>query len=697
MLRALAGKAGIAPEWKDQKGEIHEVAPETLRSLLETFGLPCRTAANLKTSLARLGTPADCATAQRLVTARLGEPLHLPPGIGARRRARLVFEDGAVRDVQLADGSQARAVLPGLDCPGYHRLELGERELTIAAAPRRCFTIGDVAPDERIFGVTAQIYSLRRAGDGGIGDLGAVSALAAACGRHGADALALSPVHALFAADPGRFGPYSPSSRLFHNPLHADPSQIFGARRLRAAVERARIADEMQRLEQLELIDWQLAASAKMALFRALFESFEATDLPASPPGELATQYSRFRAEGGELLVEHARFEALHGVRLRQERGAWSWRSWPPEWRDPSSPAVAAFAAEHARDVEFHIFLQWLAERSLATAQEACRRAGMRIGLISDLAIGMDSGGSHAWSRQRDVLVGATVGAPPDYYNANGQNWGLTSFSPHALIAGGFAPYIATLRAALRHAGGLRIDHMMGVTRLWLIPDGAPATEGAYVAYPSEDLFRLIALESLRHRAIVIGEDLGTLPHGFREQLDGQGIAGMQVLRFERDDYGNFRAPDSWRPSAVAMPSTHDLPTTAGWWAGHDIETRARISGSLSKSEIAAERAERVESRHFLWGAFRHARVAEGEEPPPEATEAVADAAARYTAITPCALALLSLEEALGVLDQPNLPGTVDEHPNWRRRLPGGAGTLLDAPRATPRLEALRRRRGGRR
>ena len=395
---------------------------------------------------------------------------------------------------------------------------------------------------------------------------------------------------------------------------------------------------------------------------------------------------------GGDRLRDHARFEALQASLLRTDRGLWSWRSWPAELRDPSSLAVAEFAAANETEIRFHAFLQWLVARSLDATQAAARQAGMRIGLIADLAVGQDGRGSHAWSRQKDLLVGACVGAPPDYYNADGQNWGLTTFSPHALTAEAFAPYIATLRAAMRHMGGLRIDHVMGLMRLWLIPEGASATQGAYVSYPVQSLFRLTALESLRHRAIVIGEDLGTLPHGFREELDAQGIAGMQVLRFERDGYGFFRAPDSWRPRAVAMTTTHDLPPTAGWWRGLDIDVRAGLHKAHGHDAVAAERAERVEIRHFLWGALVHAGVAAGEEPPPSAPDAVVDAAARYTAATPCHLAILPLEDALGVSEQPNLPGTVDEYPNWRLRLPGEAGKLLDARQPSARLDAMRQR-----
>src|ERR1700736_6013931 len=254
-------------------------------------------------------------------------------------------------------------------------------------------------------------------------------------------------------------------------------------------------------------------AGAKFALLRRLFDDFIGTG-NGQRTDTLTRDFAAFRAAGGDLLQLHARFAALHADRLAADPSAWSWRTWPAPLRDPNSAAVEEFASRHAREVLFHSFLQWLADRSFAAAQKAARAAGMQIGLIADLAVGMDSSGSHAWSRQSDILVGLDVGAPPDLFNARGQNWGLTAFSPRALVAGGFAPFIATLRAGMRNAGGLRIDHAMSLTRLWLIPEGAKPDEGAYLAYPLDDLLRLTALESWRHRALVIGEDLGTVPTG---------------------------------------------------------------------------------------------------------------------------------------------------------------------------------------
>jgi 4-alpha-glucanotransferase len=270
-----------------------------------------------------------------------------------------------------------------------------------------------------------------------------------------------------------------------------------------------------------------------------------------------------------------------------------------------------------------------------------------------------------------------------------GQDWGLSGFSPRALIASGFAPFIATLRAAMAHAGGVRIDHAMGLARLWLVPQGASAKDGAYLAYPVDDLIRLLALESHRHRAVVIAEDLGTVEPAFRRRLAKAGIAGMDVLWFQRDGK-SFLAPSRWRRDAVAMTTTHDLPTVAGWWQGADIATR-RALGLVTDEQ--RETQERARDRSALWGAFRKAGEACADEPPPDDSAPAVDAAIGFTARSAAPLALISIEDILGLAEQPNVPGTIDEHPNWRRRLGQPAAEVLNAPAAQRRLRILRGRR----
>jgi 4-alpha-glucanotransferase len=515
-----------------------------------------------------------------------------------------------------------------------------------------------------MWGVAAQTYSLRRAGDGGIGDAGAVRDLVEGAARHGADVVALSPLHSLFASDPARHSPYSPSSRLFFNPLYADPSIVFGSDRVAPFVQPGHEA-----LEAAPLIDWAQAGAAKFAMLRGLFDDFAARDLASGTP--LAADFERFVHEGGEALHAHALFEALYAERPG------NWTRWPTGWRQPRDVAA----------VRYHLFLQWLTARSFAAVQTAARAAGMRIGLVSDLAIGMDRAGSHAWSRQSDLLLDLSVGAPPDIFNPRGQDWGLTTFSPYALVTRGFEPFLATLRAALRHAGGVRIDHIMGLMRLWLVPRGAPASEGAYLAYPLDDLLRLLALESHRHGAVVIGEDLGTVPPGFRARLRRVGISGMDVMWFERTRL-TYKKPSRWRRDAVALTTTHDLPTVAGWWSGKDIRTRRALGFGA-----AGEEDERKQDRVRLWRAFASVGVAAGAPPPLDRPDAAVDAALGYAALSPSPLMLAPLEDLLGLQEQPNLPGTIDEHPNWRRRLTPAAKDLFDARHVAARAQIIAGRR----
>ena len=681
-LRALAEAAGVAFKWKNYAGEPREVTPDALRRVLTALGYPCETSDEIAASRERLAPAPGLAGLPPLVTAVAGTPTRLPLGAEAARHALLLTEAGGEREIRLRP-SRNGTEMPVISEPGYHRLALGEREIVLAVAPERATGVRELAGSACPWGLAAQVYGLRRHGDGGIGDAECVAQLARSAAQLGADMLALSPVHALFPAEPHRFGPYSPSSRLFLNPLHAAPSLLFGPARVAAAAAQAGVARTLTRLEALELIDWPAASDAKLALLRALFAQFSAND---DIPDALRADFAQFQADGGQLLADHARFEALQAEQVARDPGLSDWRSWTSDLRDARGPTVEAFAQAHRREVLFHVFLQWVADRSLGEAQRRARQAGMRVGLIADLAVGMDPTGSHAWSRPGDILNGLSIGAPPDLFNPNGQQWGITSFSPQALRAGGFAPFLATLRAALRNAGGVRIDHAMGLQRLWMVPEGASPADGAYLRYPLTDMLRLLALESHRHRAVVVGEDLGTVPEGFRDAFDQHGIYGMRVLWFERGDK-EFTEPARWDRGAMAMTSTHDLPTLAGWWQGADIALRAQ-HGVLGPDQRPEElEAEREVDRAALWRAMTQSGAASG--PQPEQADRFVDAALRYVASSACALCLLPLEDALGQVEQPNLPGTIDEHPNWRRRMPESAATLLDAPEVARRLKTV--------
>ena len=327
-------------------------------------------------------------------------------------------------------------------------------------------------------------------------------------------------------------------------------------------------------------------------------------------------------------------------------------------------PAVVAFAAESPQEVLYHQFLQWLATVSFTRAQASARDAGMRIGLIADLAIGMDPAGSHAWTRPGDLLTGLSVGAPPDIYIPSGQDWGLVAISPMALVDSGFEPFIATVRAALRHAGGLRIDHAMGLMHLWLVPHGASAAEGAYLNYPLDDMLRLLALESHRHHAVVVGEDLGTVPPEFRARLRQAGVAGMDVLWFQREG-DRFQRPALWRPGRYG-DDHHARPADRRRLVERKRYRRTRAA--RDRRWRASRRAGRL--RTTLWRAFVEEGVVPAQQPPTEKAGMAVDAALAFVSRSPSPLMIVPVEDLMARTEQPNLPGTVDEHPNWRRRLP---------------------------
>ncbi|WP_095053725.1 4-alpha-glucanotransferase [Pseudomonas sp. Irchel s3b2] len=675
-LEILASRAGLAVDWIDANGRPQKVTPAVLRSVLSGLGHPASTAQEIDASLLQLQEVQQTRHLPPLLTCDVGVGLDLAHYFEPHTPCEIHLEDGSRINLKLDDN----AVLPGLVPVGYQHVSIDDQSFTLAVAPQRCYSVGDAVDSKnpRAWGLSVQLYSLRRPGDGGFGDTQALEDLARVAGERGAEALAISPLHAMFSGDTQRYSPYSPSSRLFLNSLYAAPGAILGERALRTAIDATGLAAELKHLEKLPLIDWPTAAEAKHRLLEALYEGFTHGEHPLHP------DFSSFRHAGGEALENHCRFEAIQEARARCGESL-DWREWPEQWRDPRSTALAHFAEENSTRIGYYAFCQWLIARSLERAQAAARGAGMGIGLIADLAVGADGGGSQAWSRQDELLASLTVGAPPDILNRSGQGWGISAFSPEGLVRNGFRAFIEMLRANFAHAGGLRIDHVMGLQRLWVIPNDAPPSDGAYLYYPVDDLLRLLTLESHRHQAIVLGEDLGTVPEGLREKLIARSILGMRVLLFEQDNT-HFKPILDWPDNALATTSTHDLPTLNGWWHGRDIDWSARLNLVDAPGEIEWRQhreREREGLRRVLSQDPQNFREESHE------TDQVLDAAIRFLGHTRAPLVLLPLEDALGIEQQANLPGTTDSHPNWSRRLPGDSEALLDDPDASRRLELL--------
>lgn len=678
-LQALAEKAGLAVHWVDANGNDQTVAPEALRKVLAGLGHPADTDEQIEQSLADLEEANDAQHLPPLLTVDHGAALDLSKYFAPNTPCQVQLEDGATLDLRL----DSTGALPGMIPVGYQAVTADGRQFTLAVAPSRCYSVGDALQTAvpHAWGLGAQLYSLRRPGDGGFGDTLALEHLARSAGERGADALAISPMHAMFSSNNHQYSPYSPSSRLFLNALYAAPGTILGERAVRSAIDAADLSKTLQDLEALPLIDWPAAADAKQRLLRELYTGFSAGEHP------LQADLSSFRHAGGEALENHCRFEALQAECARKGEPQ-DWRQWPQQWHDPRSPAIAAFAEEHKQEVGFYAFCQWLVARSLERAQNAARGSGMRIGLVADLAVGADGAGSQAWSYQDELLSSLTVGAPPDILNRAGQGWGISAFSPEGLQRSGFRAFIEMLRANFAHAGGLRIDHVLGLQRLWVIPQGETPPNGAYLQYPLDDLLRLLALESHRHQAIVLGEDLGTVPDGLREKLAARQILGMRVLLFEQHHTGHFKAQHEWPDNALATTSTHDLSPLNGWWRLRDIDWNHRLNLIDSHTEHAW-RESREQERHGLKRLLEQDGAAFDGEGEIEESDQLIDASVRFLGHTRAPLVLLPLEDVLGVDEAPNLPGTIDSHPNWRRRFSAPAQDLLDDPDAARRLELI--------
>lgn len=650
-LSTLARRAGVSVAWTDFEGRRRDVAPDSLRVILAALGLPARSRSDIREGLDRLKEQSR--SLPTTITAVAGTPVRLST---RSKHCVVTLENGRSRRVGLRRFSETESFLVAPKTTGYHTVEVDGAIQTLATAPRAAFSLPERAGG--LWGVTVQLYALRGGPTDGYGDFAALGSFVETIARAGADAVAISPIHSAMPAA-SSYTPYSPSTRHFFD------HHFVAVRQSRPPPSR-----------QHDLIQWPRALERKNRELERAYAIFSRKDRAKS-------EFRAFIRREGTRLLAHARFEALSA----RFEGAHSWRDWPEPFRDPQSSAVQSLAPEDPA-VERHLFRQWLADRQLAEAQRGAKHSGMGIGLVLDVAVGMDKSGSHAWTEPNEVLAGVSIGAPPDLLSHEGQNWGLTTLSPTALHAKGFAGFIATLRTAMRHAGGIRIDHAMGLQRLWLIPDGANAIDGAYLRYPFDDQLRLIMLESVRNRSIVVAEDLGTVPSGFRGKIAKAGFLGMRILQFEKTREGRFKAPGQWDRLACALSTTHDLPTTAGWWRGRDIGWRKRIWKDFPARKALAQREK---DKHLLWAALAQAGCARGRAPASAQEQRVVDQALPYLAKARSELALFPVEDIAGLLEQPNLPGTVQEHPNWRRRLPVGNG--ISTPRQRRRLRDIAKAR----
>lgn len=700
LLDHLARSRGIGDAYYDHGGVLKTVSPASKTAILSAMGCSVTDAEAIRREIAELefsrwrpllpGVAIARPGRMGVVVARpadaLDQPIEWQLALADGREIAACVRAGELTEVERAEiegcwRTRRILVLPE-DLPeGYHRLRAQAQDgtagdCTLIVAPNRCYEPAVLARGSRLWGVAVQLYTLRSAANWGIGDFADLAALVRGCATHGAAFIGLNPLHALFPANPGQFSPYSPSTRHFLNVLYVAVEQIPEFSECAAArdtVATPGFQQELRRMRATANVDYPAVNHAKLTVLRIVYGHFRRQHLDRDTAR--AGAFRDFVRERGEALRLHALHDAIDEHLRGLDAGRhWGWPAWPAELRDPRQAGVREFESAHRESVGFHTWLQWVADEQLRAAQALARDLGMPLGLYGDYAVGVNPSGSETWSDQTVYRMGAGVGAPPDPLALKGQDWGIPPQDPHALIAERYRPFRDLVAANMRHFGALRLDHVMALFRQWWVPAGRDATEGGYVHYPLDDLMSVLALESVRHRCLVIGEDLGTVPDEMRHAMAERAVYSYKVLLFEKHSDGRFRRPEEFVHRAIATATTHDLPTLRGFWEGHDLALRDRLQ--LYPGEEVRRRVvdERTRDRASLLAALE----AVGLQPQdaPDAPAGFNDALARsihlYLAKSAAALVVLQIEDLIGMADPVNVPGTSHEHANWQRKLTQG-------------------------
>lgn len=713
LLATLAERAGIAAEYHDINGERHVTSDHTKRNILRAMGFHVDSAAALAVAIREWDEKPwrqPCDPMRIIYEEQAGKPVF----------CCLALEDGKERSVvvqwQIRDESgevlQEGQAGPGLaasevrflderrhvrvELPAPKSLPLGYYELTIHAeglvggsmgsmrlivAPRHCYVPPVLESGHRLWGLALQLYSLSSGRNWGCGDFSDLDKIVEWAGKSlGAGFVGLNPLHAIRNSVPHHASPYAPLNRLALNELYIDLERLpefFASEDAQKQYRSPEFQAKLQALREGRRVDYDAIAGAKrtmldLAYRQFLKEAYTGTEPDVQPQTARAKLLERFIKAEGEALELYAIFQTLDEERRMIQSKTATWSEWPKQFLTPGS-AAREYGRRHRKRVRFFQYIQWIASEQLYEVRRAAEQAGMPIGLYTDLALGAERNGAEAWMYQSVLALDADCGAPPDAFAPEGQNWGLPPVNPVALRDNRYELLIQLLRKNLRYGGAIRLDHVMALCRLFWIPKGKQASEGTYVLYPFEDLLAIIALESVRSKTVVIGEDLGTVPDWVREQLVKAGVFSYRVFYFERRSDGAWKSPQEYPQQALATVTTHDLPTLTGFWSGEDIQVRA----GLGSFRDEAARRQAWEERQRDKGRILAALKQEGLLPSgmsndpagvPAMTPALCRAIHSYLARTPSWLVLANLEDGLEEISQTNLPGTVENHPNWRRK-----------------------------
>jgi (1->4)-alpha-D-glucan 1-alpha-D-glucosylmutase len=725
-LERLCRLVGIAAEYTDIWGMVHRVPDATRLSLLHAMGV-IRDAADVPAALKeREERPWRRGLAPATVVRQAVPPYVIvyrcAESLAARsHRWTLTLENGETKTGEFqpeqleqrghrdVDGVsfvevafQWRDRLP----LGYHRFAVHPpgaqtgATTSLIVAPDRCYLPPALEGEGRVWGPALQLYALRSGRNWGIGDFTDLRNAVEIAGRAGAGIVGVNPLHALFPHNPQHKSPYSPSSRQFLNVFYLDVEAVpefAECVEARELVADPQFQARLRALRAAELVDYAGVAEVKLPVLELLFAHFRKRHLAAGTAR--AKAFQQYRQAQGEALERFAVYHALQEHLHAQNPSVWGWPVWPEDYRDPLAPAVKRFTQTHRDRIDYHAWLQWLCEEQLAACGKRSWEMGLGVGLYQDLAVSIDRAGAEAWAWQRLYALEASIGAPPDDFNLHGQDWGLPPLIPERLEEAAYAPFIAMLRANMRHAGALRIDHVMGLLRLFWVPAGRKPAEGCYVHYSFQHLLGILALESQRNHCLVVGEDLGTVPDEVRAGLGSLGVLSYRLLLFEKESDGAFKPPQAYPAQALVAVSTHDLPTLKSFWLGHDLDLRANLRLYPSEEVRAKQLVERSQDRaRLLWALEREellpAGVSHHPISAPEMTPELMLAIHAYLARSPAKIMMVQMEDVLGQLEQVNLPGTTDQYPNWQRKLPLNLEEWGADPRFTVLAETLKRSRG---
>jgi 4-alpha-glucanotransferase len=708
LIERLARARGIGDAYHSYKGELKQFSLETKAAILRAMHCRLGDAAQIEAQIAESEALHPSGLLGDVAVSRVGarNVRVNTPAIdqNALLRWRVVLEQGAERGGEVRAwslperGSYQREgrwymlrdlPLPEDLPPGYHRLEIdlefsGRESCPLIVAPDRAHEPAELAASGKVWGVAAQIYTLRSDDNWGIGDFTDLAELLRLAAAAGAGFVGVSPLHALFPSDPSLYSPYSASSRHALNVMFIDVNAVPDVRaseRARALAETRVFKAKLAQVRAASQVDYAGVAALKLPVLEAGYRLFREVHLDTHTPR--ASQFRDFLAEHGEPLRLHALFDALDRHFRKTLGSNAGWQNWPKEYRDPRGDAVQRFAREHTDDVDFFAYLQWLAADQLGAVRRLARELGLGVGLYGDYAVGVNASGSETWSDQTLYCMGAAIGAPPDPLGVAGQEWGIPPQDPRQLRRTAYAPFAALVRASMRNCGALRLDHVMALFRQWWVPRGYKSVDGGYVHYPLEDLLGVVALESHRNHCLVVGEDLGVVPDEIRRALPQFGVYHYKVVMFEQRE-GEFVAPSDYVRPALATVTTHDLPTLNGWWTGHDIDLWQKLGFYADESVGMAARAERDREKQRLLRALNREGLwpaasddASASQPSTPYSAELSRAIHVYLGRSNAALVTVQLEDMIGMREPVNIPGTSSEYSNWTRRIPLSAREIF--------------------